>query len=416
MRIWLLRVSEVLPLDGENPRLLRTGMLADMLVKQGHEVVWWTSTYNHTEKKLRANAHKDINISDRYTIKLIHGPVYKKNISWQRLLNHYLVARQFRQLAADESKPDLVLSVVPDVMLSYAAVKYAKKNHVPVVLDLRDMWPDIFERVGPPKFRLLIKLACYPLRRMMYYACKNATAILGITDKFVQWGLSYAHRLQRQNDKTFPLAYPSRQPSSEAIEKARQFWEERGLTSDQFIICFVGTLGSQFELKVVIEAARRLGLEYTFVLAGSGDGFKRYQSLAADCENIIMPSRINAAQIWQLLRLSSVGLAPYRSTIDFVASIPNKPIEYFSAGLPVLSSLQGELKEMLAKNQCGLTYENQNIDQLIEYIKRLKSNSDERQVMGARAKALYEKSFVAEKVYAEMVAHLERIAAETKPS
>ena len=43
MRIWLITVGEPLPTDGAE-RLLRAGILADMLSAKGHDVVFWTST------------------------------------------------------------------------------------------------------------------------------------------------------------------------------------------------------------------------------------------------------------------------------------------------------------------------------------------------------------------------------------
>ena len=73
MRIFLLKIGEPLPTDDGSPRFLRMGLLAEMLVKQGHEVVWWTSTFNHAEKNLRAKKDKTLRVSDDYTIKLIHS-------------------------------------------------------------------------------------------------------------------------------------------------------------------------------------------------------------------------------------------------------------------------------------------------------------------------------------------------------
>ena len=55
---------------------------------------------------------------------------------------------------------------------------------------------------------------------------------------------------------------------------------------------------------------------------------------------MLFPGWVNKPEIWILMRIAQVGLAPYRSTEDFIISIPNKAIEYMSAGLPVISSLK----------------------------------------------------------------------------
>ena len=42
MRVWLVQRAESTPHDdGGERRLLRVGILADILQSQGHEVVWW---------------------------------------------------------------------------------------------------------------------------------------------------------------------------------------------------------------------------------------------------------------------------------------------------------------------------------------------------------------------------------------
>jgi len=54
MRIWLVQRAESTPHDDDgNRRLLRIGILADILQEQGHEVVWWTSSFDHVGKKKR---------------------------------------------------------------------------------------------------------------------------------------------------------------------------------------------------------------------------------------------------------------------------------------------------------------------------------------------------------------------------
>ena len=53
MRAWLLTVGEPLPCDGPNERLHRTGLLAEALHSRGHEVLWWSSTFDHARKRFR---------------------------------------------------------------------------------------------------------------------------------------------------------------------------------------------------------------------------------------------------------------------------------------------------------------------------------------------------------------------------
>src|SRR5688572_12390199 len=50
IKVWLVTAGEPLPLGKQEQRLLRAGLLARYLVAAGHEVTWWTSTFDHTSK------------------------------------------------------------------------------------------------------------------------------------------------------------------------------------------------------------------------------------------------------------------------------------------------------------------------------------------------------------------------------
>ena len=59
MRVWLVQRAESTPHDdGGDRRLLRIGILADILQSQGHEVVWWTSAFDHVGKKKSVFSHR----------------------------------------------------------------------------------------------------------------------------------------------------------------------------------------------------------------------------------------------------------------------------------------------------------------------------------------------------------------------
>ncbi len=70
---------------------------------------------------------------------------------------------------------------------------------------------------------------------------------------------------------------------------------------------------------------------------------------------------------------------------------------------------------MLAENECGVTYEEGKPELLAEAIRRLHDDREALHAMSRNAKSLYERSFVAERVYAEMAAQLSRIAEEHRP-
>ena len=421
MRVWLVTIGEPLQISFPGDRLYRTGMLAKLLVQKGHKVIWWTSTFDHVRKIQRFNSNNTINKNNNFIIKLLHSIGYKKNISIFRFINHYLIGCKFYKCAQEELKPDIILSSLPTLKLSLSAVKYGKKMNIPVVLDMRDMWPDVFLDFIPSWAKGIAHILFLPIHLMLSKACIGATHIIGITPGFVNWGVKCANRNPTSLDKSFFLGYSENAPEKKDIENAEQFWKKYGLSknSNEFNICYFGNLGHSFVPAFIniINAARKIKAEnypIRFIICGSGDNLNCYKRLSGDCNNIIFPGRINKDQIWTLLRMSSIGLLPYMNSKSFVISLPNKSIEYLSAGLPIVSSLKGVLGELLSNHNCGITYESENVNDLNSKLIYLFNNPEILKEMSKNAFDLYKEKFVAEKVYNDLIDYLELVVKNYK--
>lgn len=421
MHVWLVTIGEPLPRDGCQERLLRTGILADHLSREGHQVSWWTSAFDHVRKKQRSAGDERIAIAAGYNLWLLHANRYSRNVSLRRIINHRSIARKFRKLAPREPRPDVILCSWPTVELCVEAVRLGNIWGVPVVLDIRDMWPDAILDLAPRVLRPAARIAMRSAYQDARYAASHATAITGITDKIVDWGLRFAGRSRSEWDRAFAMGYQIQTAASERDEEALEFWRTRGISGSKsaFIVCFFGTIGRHFEFETVFRAARRLeqtsrGIK--FVLCGDGPHLSRWRQSAAACPNIILPGWVDAAKIRSLMRLSSAGLAPYVSSWDFAISIPNKPVEYLSAGLPVVSSLQGELAELLAINECGLTYRNGSADDLVRVLADCYDHPTKLAKMAENAARLYQSRFVAETIYGQMGDYLNQVACRIKQS
>ncbi|CAL7963025.1 conserved hypothetical protein [Gammaproteobacteria bacterium] len=420
MRIWLLKDGDPLPTDGENIRLLRMGLIAQKLAEKGHQVIWWTSTLNHAKKAFRTTEDKDISIYSNYIIKLLHGPGYKKNVSIQRILHNRIVARKFLSAAQSEVIPNIILAALPTVELAKAATSYGKQYNVPVVLDLRDMWPDIMVDIMPkilqPFARLVLSWQFCAAKR----ACKDASALFGITSGFLQWGLNYAGRKRNAFDAVYPLAYSDAKPKEVDLDKATGFWRQYNINSDKksFVVVYVGSLVGSHKLSALIEILKKSSNDLKFIVAGDGPFLKEYQEQAQGCSNIIFTGWIDKPKLWVLLRMASVGVALDAQRKDYLMSISNKVAEYFSAGLPVLSNLPetSELGKMLLENESGFCFNELDSGSFAEVLNKCRDDGQLLKNISKNARDLYEKMFVAEKVYANMCNHLENIANNKKGS
>lgn len=418
MKIWLVEVGETLPIGASaGCRLRRIGILARAMAAAGHEVTWWASSFDHYQKRFVAGGGvADAVIAPGLTIRTLRGCGYRTNLSLRRLIDYALVARQFTRAAPRYPAPDVILSGFPGIELSAACVAYGRRRGIPVILDVKDMWPDIFVDHAPRPVRGIARVVLEPLFAMTRRACAGATAITGMTDAFVDWGVARARRLRGDQDRAFPFGYTDRPPAEDALRKAESFWDERGITAEgrNRTVCYLGGIGHQLDLDTVVEAARRLkaaGTDLRFVLCGTGDRLAALQDRARGMDHVQFTGWVGAAEMYVLMRRSLAGLDPLPDRYDFLASINNKAIEYFSAGLPVISSpAKGVLCDLLRERDVGRSYACGDAVALAQILTELQAQQEAAAAMGGRARALFVERFNAEKVYDGMRRYLESFA------
>jgi glycosyltransferase involved in cell wall biosynthesis len=299
-----------------------------------------------------------------------------------------------------------------------AAVKFGKEVGVPVVLDVRDMWPDVLWHKTPPWAKSLVKCATIPWARLAKSACRGAFAIIGHAPAFMEWGLAHAGGPRTAFDRDFPLGYELSPPSPEEIAASEAFWASKGISrdSEQSIVCFIGTIGPHVQLDVILNAARLLNGKHQiqFVICGEGGQLEHYRQAANDLPNVLFPGWIERSPIWTLLHISKVALLSYIGRPDFIVSFPNKFAEYISAGLPIAIGYDsGIAYDLLVETNSGFSYHG-SADELAIKLVDLLQSPDQLQQMSANATDLFLKRFQAEKVYGEMVVYLEEVARNSR--
>ena len=412
MKVWVITVGEPLPNDGDHVRLYRSGILSYLMADEGHEVTWWSSSFDHTAKKQRVDRHSDIPLNKNLMLTLLRGPGYRRNVSLRRMVNHGVVAAAFRKISRSRIRPDVILVSYPTIELSWEAVRFGREFNVPVVVDIRDLWPDIIEDAVPGLPRQLVKTLLWPLYRKADHVFRSATAICGVTDEYVAWGLGKVMRRRSAMDRSFPFGYEASVPSSADKSAAEIYWQEKGVSAQNWNICFFGTLGRQFDLAAVISAARELVErcpEVRFIICGKGDLLAHFEDMARDVPTVSFPGWVDRYQIRTLMEVSKLGLAPYYPSRNFLLNLPNKPIEYMSAGLPILSTVGGVIGDLITRHGAGVVCDQSDPNSLTARIVELVEDPGRVSRMGKASLNLFERRFDAAIVYPQFSNFLQEV-------
>jgi len=387
MLVWIIQDGEPLPGIDPGVREWRCSILSKTLAARGHAVLWWASTFDHSQKRHRYKEPNTVDIISGVKIRLLHGPGYGSNKSLKRFIHQRSIARLFAQETVNHPVPDVIFCGMPLPELAEQAIIYGQKNHVPVVLDVRDQWPDLYLTMFPRILRGMAKLILKKEFRRIEWVCRYASAILSISETYLNWALNYAGRPRDRMDGVFALGYDA---SGDIVNETNinRLKDKYGIRSESIKVTFVGIFGFSYDLETVVNAAKvlqnRSEIDVQIVLVGDGDEGPRLRKMAQGLPNIVLTGWLDNESVQNILRLSSVCLVAYKE--EATQSLPNKPFEYMSFGLPLIASLSGELEDLIKSEQIGLQYIAGDVDSLVEKISWFACNIEARQAMGQRAR------------------------------
>ncbi|WP_437205810.1 glycosyltransferase family 4 protein [Planctomicrobium sp. SH664] len=414
MRAWLIHPAEPVPTDGD-VRLFRYGLLCRQMAARGIDATQWASTFNHFSKTQRADGPVSRQVEPGYRLELIPGRSYQRHVGFRRIASQRDVAAGFRQRAREVARPDVILVSLPTLELAEAVQDYAAEAKVPVVVDIRDLWPDVFLTAVPAALRKLVAPLLWGYEKQACRICQRAHSLIAVSRDYLDWGLQKAQRQACPMDRVVHSAYQQYSLTQRDRRECQANWEARGITGRRALrCCFFGTLGESAGLEVIAQTARRL-LRLThddieFLICGGGPREQELKQLIGDLPNVRYLGWVTSRDLAWIMERCDVGFAAYAPGV--LQSLPNKPIEYLAGGLPVLTTLRGELESLLREYDCGEACDPSDIDGLSRWLIRMKEMEGLRSRLRANAVRLFEEQFNATHVYGALIDHLTQIAGQ----
>lgn len=408
LTVWVFQTGEVIPWAGDSGRPMRAANVTRALLAAGHRVVLWTADFSHQNRRHAYGRHTRLRVSDELKVCFVHSRGYSRNIGPGRLFDHAQLGLAMRRLLAREPPPDVAFVGYPPIEPAATLTRWLRSRDIPVLLDVKDTWPDVLLRAVPHLARPLGRAGLDPYYRLSRYAISSATGLSSMSEPFLEWALAVARRPRSETDGVYPLTVPRARFSEAELAVAGRWWDEMGIPADgRPRVVYVGALGTHFTVEPVAAAAATLP-DYQFVIGGSGSRENSIAGQLAGLPNTLMPGWLDHVRGEALLRRATVVLAPYIDEPDFQASIPNKFLDAFAHGLPIATSISGSVGRLVAEEGVGIHY-GASGPTLPQALTDIHNDPAEWQRMSANARSLYDSRFSYDIVYGALVNHLERL-------
>lgn len=376
MRVWLINPYGPIPCEGW--RDYRFTMIGKILAREGCLVTWWTSNFSHHFKRMRSTGWQDVPVCDGFQIRLVPTTPYRTNISVGRLRCEANFARNMLSKACECEVPDLLIAVDPPQIIGWLGTNLKTRFGVPLVLDVMDMWPELFQLAFPTLLKPLAQFFLFPFYALRRRNLTRADAVTALCETYMDVALREAPVLRKRLNAIIfngiDISDFSQPISTITLPMAK-------LPGEIWAI-YAGTLGNNYDVDTVLHAGLAMrGSKIWLLLAG--DGPRR-----ADVERFIKtyPSanlkylgKLAHQDLIQLYQACDVGLCPYAPGSN--VAMPDKAYDYMAAGLPLVSSLRGELERFLRRRGAGVQYQAGDAASLSDALRQLACDQQGRSAM-----------------------------------
>ena len=373
------------------------------MADRGHDVTVICEFPNHPAGKLRPKDKWRLfrwEKHDNYKILRTAVLAFEKKNNIKRMLFYLSFAFTSFIGGLLVRRADVVFTSSPPIFHAYTAMLAARIRGSHFVLDIRDLWPDSALEIEAVSNKFFLKLGSFIEKQIYNHASLIFAVSKGIKEKIEQRG---------GQDKTH-VAYNG------SFEKILNWSGENAQVrsqpgwSDKTVVLYAGLMGlGQGLTNLIPEIQSMPNSNLSFIFIGEG------------VEKNLLDDKIKELKIENMRLVDSMPLddvIPYMYAADFLfvilrdkelfkSAIPSKFFDCMAVGKPILSNVDGELREIMEKNSTGLYFSLKEPGSLKKAIETLINSPDKRIEMGENGKKLVASRFLRSKITAEAVKLIE---------
>jgi colanic acid biosynthesis glycosyl transferase WcaI len=279
---------------------------------------------------------------------------------------------------------DVLIASSPPFFPHVGGAFVASRRNVPLVLEVRDLWPDYLVQMGVLGARSAVARALFALERRVL---QRAQLVVAVTESFRERLI--AKGVPRERTLVIPNGVEMSEYDATPGAPAPDFLPRDGAP----IVGYLGTFGKGQGLADVVRAAKRIAEQRPDVhVLLVGDGPDKPAVMAAiaalGVRNVHVHPPIHRSLTKGFYSACAVCLVPLAPIPIFQETIPSKIFEVMACERPLVASVSGEAAAILEASAGGLRAEPGNAADIADAVLRvLAMPADAQRAMGARARA-----------------------------
>jgi glycosyltransferase involved in cell wall biosynthesis len=326
-------------------------------------------------------------------VRRVHSTRLDKNRPLGRVLNTVTFAGAAFFSALAQPRPAVVLAVTNPPLLLWIARAVGAWRHLPVVLIIHDVYPQIVVALGRFHEASLLNRLWRILNRWAY---RGAARIVVLDEAMA--GVIRAELPPPQRQKVTVISNWSDGNVIRPVPRqGHPLRKEFGL-GDDFVLLYSGNIGLFHEIETIVQAAMRLsgvaGIRFLFIGDGGQLAWLQRTVRENNLRNVLLLPFQPKERLPLTLTVGDAGFVTLKSAATGLCS-PSKLYGLLAAGKPLLvvADAQAEAARVAGAFQCGITVPPGAGPRLAEEILRLRNDPRLLEEMGRRARLAFEQNY-----------------------
>lgn len=348
--IWLINPYGNLPSEGWSD--YRTFLIGKYLSINGFNVIWFISNFDHRNKTIRNCT--DIKINDNFLIAIIKTTTYRNHISFNRIIYERRYAKNLISRIQSYDNPYMVIISEPAMFYYDILGPITNSSSFKKIVDVIDLWPEVFYTFFPYFSNKFLDLLFFPIIKRRMKFIKKFDMIFSVSTV-------YDVIIKKKLDIKSEVIYLG--TSTSVIHSQNSNLLTGYINSKKHLekwVIYSGTLGDNYDLKTLLNVSKRIQSEGSFnikfFIAGSGplESYIKESIQKSKLTNVYFLGFVENKNLMNFLTHCDIGICSYKKN-SFV-SIPLKAFDYLRASLPILTSLDLEIKTFIIDHDVGDFY------------------------------------------------------------